>query len=236
MIALLQRSLKTRVTLFTLSIFVISIWALAFYASRVLREDMERLLGEQQYSIVSLLAANINQELGDRLSALEKVVERLTPAMLGDAATMQRFLEDRPVLQALFNGGVLAYRTDGTVIADSLPAAGRIGVNYLDIDTVAAALQEGRSTIGRQVMGKKLRAPVFGITVPVRDHQGKGDWRSGWRGKSWDARLSGQDHRKHPRHDRRLLDSCAGTPADYHCHRQKSHHGNTSSGRRQLVG
>lgn len=173
MIALLQRSLKTRVTLFTLSIFVISIWALAFYASRVLREDMERLLGEQQYSIVSVLAANINQELGDRLSALEKVVERLTPAMLGDAATMQRFLEDRPVLQALFNGGVLAYRTDGTVIADSLPAAGRIGVNYLDVDSVAAALKEGRSTIGRPVMGKKLRAPVFGIAVPIRDQQGK---------------------------------------------------------------
>ena len=173
MIALLQRSLKTRVTLFTLSIFVISIWALAFYASRMLREDMERLLGEQQYSIVSVLAANINQELGDRLSALEKVVERLTPAMLGDAATMQRFLEDRPVLQALFNGGVLAYRTDGTVIADSLPAAGRIGVNYLDVDSVAAALKEGRSTIGRPVMGKKLRAPVFGIAVPIRDQQGK---------------------------------------------------------------
>jgi PAS domain S-box-containing protein len=173
MIALLQRSLKTRVTLFTLSIFVICIWALAFYASRVLREDMERLLGEQQYSIVSLLAANINQELGDRLSALEKVVERLTPAMLGDAATMQRFLEDRPVLQTLFNGGIITYGTDGTVIADSLPAAGRIGANYLDIDTVAAALQEGRSTIGRLVMGKKLRAPVFSITVPVRDHQGK---------------------------------------------------------------
>jgi len=173
MIALLQRSLKTRVTLFTLSIFVISIWALAFYASRMLREDMERLLGEQQYSIVSVLAANINQELGDRLSALEKVVERLTPAMLGDAATMQRFLEDRPVLQALFNGGVLAYRTDGAVIADSLPAAGRIGVNYLDVDSVAAALKEGRSTIGRPVMGKKLRAPVFGIAVPIRDQQGK---------------------------------------------------------------
>ena len=169
----LQRSLKTRVTLFTLAIFVASIWALAFYASRMLREDMERLLGEQQYSIVSVLAADINQELGDRLSALETVVERLTPAMLGDAATMQRFLEDRPVLQTLFNGGVIAYRTDGTAIADSLPAAGRIGVNYLDIDSVAAAVKEGRSTIGRPVTGKKLRAPVFGITVPIRDQQGK---------------------------------------------------------------
>ena len=170
---LLQRSLKTRVTLFTLAIFVASIWALAFYASRMLRQDMQRLLGEQQYSIVSVLAADINQELGDRLNALEKVVERLTPAMLGDAATMQRFLEDRPVLQTFFNGGVIAYRTDGTAIADSLPAAGRIGVNYLDIDTVAAALQEGRANIGRPVMGKKLRAPVFGITVPMRDQQGK---------------------------------------------------------------
>jgi membrane protein implicated in regulation of membrane protease activity len=40
-----RRSLKTRVTLFTLAIFVISIWLLAFYASKMLRKDMERLLG-----------------------------------------------------------------------------------------------------------------------------------------------------------------------------------------------
>jgi hypothetical protein len=47
------RSLKTRVTLFTLAIFVTSIWSLALYVSRSLREDMERQLGEQQFATVT---------------------------------------------------------------------------------------------------------------------------------------------------------------------------------------
>ena len=34
------RSLKTRVSLFTLGIFLISFWSLAFYASWTLRNDM----------------------------------------------------------------------------------------------------------------------------------------------------------------------------------------------------
>lgn len=71
------RSLKTRVTLFTLAIFVISLWSLAFYASSMLREDMERQLGEQQFSTVSLLAAAINEHLTDRLKAVEQVASRL---------------------------------------------------------------------------------------------------------------------------------------------------------------
>ena len=46
MIGRLQRSLKTRVTLFSLVIFVLSLWVLAYYASKMLRTDMEQLLGD----------------------------------------------------------------------------------------------------------------------------------------------------------------------------------------------
>jgi sensor histidine kinase regulating citrate/malate metabolism len=53
-------SLKTRVTLFTLAIFLISLWLLAFYASRVLRHDMQRLLGDQQFSTATFVASDIN--------------------------------------------------------------------------------------------------------------------------------------------------------------------------------
>ena len=44
------RSIKTKVVFATLGIFVLCIWTLTFYASRFLREDMEKLLGEQQFS------------------------------------------------------------------------------------------------------------------------------------------------------------------------------------------
>ncbi len=168
-----SRSLKTRVTLFTIGILLLGIWALAFYASRMLRQDMQRALGQQQLSTVAIMATDVNQQLDERLRALEKVIERVNPALLGSAAAMQAFLDDRPILQSLFNGGVIAYRVDGTAIADSLSGAGRIGVNYMDIDTVATALKEGKSSIGKPVMGKKLGAPVFGATAPIRDSQGR---------------------------------------------------------------
>ncbi|MFH0995042.1 MAG: ATP-binding protein [Pseudomonadota bacterium] len=167
------RSLKTKMTLFTLAIFLIGIWSLAFYANRALREDMQRLSGEQQFSMVSFIASAVNEELENRLKSLKNVAEQIGPAMPGNPETMQALLEQRPILQILFNGGVIATRIDGTAIADIPLSAGRIGVNYMDIDTIAAALMEGKSSVGRPVIGKKLPAPVFGMTVPICDTHGE---------------------------------------------------------------
>jgi hypothetical protein len=114
------RSLKSRVTLFTLVIFMSGIWSLAFYATLTLREDMQHMLGDQQFSMVSLLAAKVNQELDDRLMALEKIASGINPAFLDEAPTLQRFLEQRMLLQSLFNGGAVVTGIDGEVAA-SIP-------------------------------------------------------------------------------------------------------------------
>lgn len=169
----LQHSVQARITFGVLAIFLASLWSLSYYASQVLRRDMQSVLGEQQFSTVSFIAANINEQLGDRLKALQTVAQTIEPATLANDARMQKTLEQLPLLQNLFNGGVIAYRLDGTAIAEVPQAAKRIGVNYMDIDTIAAALKEGKSTFGQPVIGKKLLAPVFGITAPIRDAQGK---------------------------------------------------------------
>lgn len=166
-------SVKIRVTLSVLAIFLISLWSLSYYASAMLRKDMQQMLGTQQFSTASSAAADVNHELADRIEALEIVAASVNPATLSNTATMQTFLERLPLLQRLFNGGVIAYRLDGTAIAEVPLAAGRVGINYMDIDTIAAALKEGKSTIGRPVVGKKLLAPVFGMTAPIRDAQGQ---------------------------------------------------------------
>lgn len=41
------RSVKTRVTLFTLAIFLFGMWSLAFNANPTLHSDMERVTGER---------------------------------------------------------------------------------------------------------------------------------------------------------------------------------------------
>lgn len=157
----------------TLIIFVIGIWSLAFYVSRMLYEDLRNLLGDQQFSMAAQIAAEVDHELGDRLDALKLVAATISSESMAKPAIAQAALDQRVVLSNLFNGGVIIHRRDGTAIAEIPHAAGRLGVNYIDIDTVAAALKEGRSTIGRPVIGKKLNAPVIGMTVPIKDSAGQ---------------------------------------------------------------
>lgn len=180
----LQRSVKTRVTLFTLVIFVLSLWMLSFYASRMLREDMQLLLGEdmqlllgdQQQTTVSFVAEQINQELEARLQILNKVAGIISPAILSKPADLQALLEARLILQGPFNGGAFVTGLNGVSLA-SVPlfveGVPRIGVSYMDRDYMITALREGKPAIGKPVMGKLLRSPVFLMAVPILDAQGK---------------------------------------------------------------
>ena len=93
-------------------------------------------------------------------------------ALATGPAAMQVLLEHNVTLADLFNFGVLAYGVDGTAVAEVPRTAGRVGVNYLDNPTVLAALKEGKTTLSTVHLGKVLRAPVFGMTVPIRNAQG----------------------------------------------------------------
>jgi PAS domain S-box-containing protein len=166
-------SIKAKVTIFTLTIFVIGIWSLTFYASRMLRADMEKLLGEQQLSTVSMVAQEIGVCVSDRLLALETVAREISPAILDNASSVQALLEQRPLLQFMFNSGVFVTRMDGTSIADVPFTEQRIGMNYLDRDYMIAALKDGTSSISRPVIGRRTKSPGFAMAVPIRDTQGK---------------------------------------------------------------
>lgn len=168
------RSLKTRVTLFSLAIFVIGIWALLFYASQMLREDMQRQLGEEQFSTVTLIAAQANDDLNDRLSALEKVAGTITPALLNDPSALQAYLNQRPVFQGLFNSGTFVTQLDSTVMTSSTLASVHRGDQYIEYSDIATVLKTGKSTIGTVHFSKNDKVnPGFGMSVPIRGEQGK---------------------------------------------------------------
>jgi PAS domain S-box-containing protein len=166
-------SLKARVTFFTLAVFVISIWSLAYYTSRTLREDMNGVLIGQQFSTVSFIAEEIDDELSNRLNVLEKVAGKVNLVTLGNPGALQAFLEDRLILQGPFNGGVVCIGSDGTAIASVPRTMGIVGVNLMDRDHIIGALRDGKATIGRPVIGKKVAAPIIVMAVPIRDPHGK---------------------------------------------------------------
>ena len=100
-----RHSLKTRVTLFTIAVFIVSLWGLSFMTSRMLHADMQRGLGQQQSSALNLLSQFVNQGLEDRLAALGKVAQQISLAQMKPSADLQNRLNQSVSLQGLFNGG-----------------------------------------------------------------------------------------------------------------------------------
>lgn len=152
-----------------MAIFLVSTCSLAFYGSRMLLKNTEQMLGAQQLSTAAFVAAEINSELANRFKALETIAAQVTPDIMNNAASVQTLLEQRPLLQILFNGGNFVTGVDGTAKASLPLSVGRVGVNYMDRDFIIAAIREGKATVGRPVMGKKLNSPIFVMATPIRD-------------------------------------------------------------------
>jgi diguanylate cyclase (GGDEF)-like protein/PAS domain S-box-containing protein len=171
---LLKRSIKSRVILAMLSIFILSMWLILLFASTVVREDTQRLLSEQQFASASLIAGEVNDGLAERISILESAAGKISPLMLRTPSVVQAYLDARTGIVVHFNAGVYVTGVDGTALA-SAPADThkRIGVNYRDRDHVASALQQGKAKVGEVVVGKVLNSPVFSIGVPILADHGK---------------------------------------------------------------
>ena len=167
-----KNSLKTRITFFSLLIFLSSIWALGYFASQSQRENMQRILGDQQYAIASLMAGDIHEQITARIAALERVAHAISQRQITDPVQLQEHLSEFPVFQSLFNGGSFITNIDGEAIASLPVSLNRIGVNYIDRDYISNALRNGTTTIGRPVVGRQLNTPIFGIATPIKDVDG----------------------------------------------------------------
>ena len=140
-------SLKTRISLATFGIFLLSLWSLSFYVSQVLQKDLTRLLGEQQLSTVSMMAGQIDQDIESRFTALSAVAEAAAPLLqLGEEAQLRSFVEQRPALQTLFNGGVIVYDRNGRVAAEHAGIAHPGDSHHIDTHYVAEVLK-GQGTL-----------------------------------------------------------------------------------------
>jgi PAS domain S-box-containing protein len=168
-----RSSLKRKITLGILAIFIVGIWALSYYITEVFQEDMQNLLADQQVSAVTLVASEINHEMSDRVQALEKIASSIGQPQLNNPNALQIQLEQRPIFLDMFNSGVIVVGQDGTTLADAPPVEGRRGTNYASNVATHRALEEGKTVIGRPVVGRVLRQPLFNINVPIRDDHGK---------------------------------------------------------------
>ncbi|MES3008516.1 MAG: diguanylate cyclase [Pseudomonadota bacterium] len=166
-------SLKSKITLFTLAIFLASIWSLEFYASRLLRQDMQEQLSDQQFSVVSFIASAIEDHLRDRVNALELLASGLDQQILDNSDAVQSLLLNQSVLQSLFSGGLTIANAAGIVIAEAPLGQRRIGFDLNTRPSFVAAVTERQTVIGSPTMGTQPPIPLVGIVTPILDPEAR---------------------------------------------------------------
>lgn len=160
-------SLKTRITVASLLIFLVGIWSLSIYMNRILRADFQRILGDKAFEAVSMIASQVDRELARQVHVLKETAALAdTPLRVGPEA-MQAFLEARPDLPVIFGGGVFVTHTNGTAVAAYPFKDLHVGVNFADRDYLVGALIKGEPTIGRPVISKTDNAPVIVVATPI---------------------------------------------------------------------
>ncbi|SDI64973.1 PAS domain S-box-containing protein/diguanylate cyclase (GGDEF) domain-containing protein [Propionivibrio dicarboxylicus] len=160
-------SLKARITVTALVILLAGIWSLSFFANQMLRRDIERMLGDQQYSIVTLIATQIEQEMAGRILALNRTNSLVAEAMGHGNAALQTFVDSRVNLMAMFNGGIVVTDAKGEVIADSAPPRRRADALGIDAETLGNLLRNGQATVSRPTQGRNAQSARFAIATPV---------------------------------------------------------------------
>jgi PAS domain S-box-containing protein len=167
------RSLKVRITLGALLIVVAGVWSLAIYASSVLRSQIQDRVAEQQRATLSVLVSSVDRALSRRMQAVGTAAGAIPPAWMKNPGRLQEYLDTRPSLSSLFNAGVAIVGADGVTLASVPHEIPRIGVSYMDRETVAAALTRGVAGISRPYQGKLIHSPILHMTAPIKDGDGR---------------------------------------------------------------
>ena len=165
-------SLRTRITLIALAVLILALWGSALFASHFLRQDIERMLADQQLSAVSFIAADIDRELRERRQALELVAKRLADPVRTEPRRVQGILEERVALRSMFNWGMFVLDRNALAIASVPVELGRVGGDYRDIADFRAVLDTGQPRITDPLLGARTGQPVFSIIVPIKDGSG----------------------------------------------------------------
>ena len=158
-----RHSLKTRLSIATLLIFLASFWSLSIYAFGILRDDTERLLGAQQLSTATYVASEVDGKPEDRLNGLELNARAISAATLANPAAMRDFLAQRHFLLSLFNAG------DGTVVAEAPP---RLDDRSPLTGAVTEALRTGKPVIGQPGQSAASARREFTMAAPILDGAG----------------------------------------------------------------
>ncbi len=165
-------SLKSKavlgVTILTVAVLVLA----SAIQMRFMREDLARLLADENFSLVSHAAKDLDNKLEASRDVLVRLANSFPLERLRSPDAALDYFRARPALLATFDD-VLIRAPDGSRIADLVPGAGPDALSDADRADLEKLQASGRPVISEPEMNRALGEPSLQILVPIRDPQAR---------------------------------------------------------------
>ncbi|MBS1198598.1 MAG: hypothetical protein H6R18_2383 [Proteobacteria bacterium] len=166
------QSVRTRIVVGVICAAVLSLWVITLTISRQLRDDMQAAISAQQFSTVSLIASEIDRSVVERTSALNDLAAVVARSGKFSSRHVSEILSQQATIMPLFNWGIIITDAKGTAVASRPEQLDRTGTNYADLSFFAETRSSGKPVVTEPLIGKRTKAPLFTIAVPIIDQQG----------------------------------------------------------------
>jgi len=165
-------SLVTRLVLFGTLIVLASGIARYYVLTDFLHDDLTGVAAEQQSTIASYLAQDINHRILERRRYLEQLAASLPPELMEQPERLREWLRDRQELQPLFSQGLFVANANGVIIIDYPATIGRTGLSISGYPDFHLA-KGGRFIIGEPLLSPASQQAIIPMMAPLRDRDGR---------------------------------------------------------------
>lgn len=173
MMPFLGNSLKMRIAVVSVLLFLAGISLITFFATRILHDDMQEMLSKQQLTTVNYIARDIDAKVTLRLESLKRVALNMPEELFSDPPAMQKWLEDRKAIHTLFPIGLMVVPPDGGPTIGDAPRLKTRPKSFADRDWFIGAKSSGQPFISKPLIARATNEPALVIAIPVFDTKQK---------------------------------------------------------------
>ena len=146
---------------------------LALLSMNYFKRELKQSISAQQMTLMSVISHEIDQKNLAAQKGIVAISQEVTPDMVKDPDTAQRFLDNHPDSKVHFDNGLFLFSRDGRIIAESPYLANRRGRDISFREFYKNTISTGKPVISAPFISTHTPgAPAVMFTAPIRDRDG----------------------------------------------------------------
>ncbi len=166
-------NLRFRIILQLCLVFMLGFFVQSYLSTAFLHQSYVQKMQQEQFNRVSAIAETIDYKLKSTQQVLTSVARDLPVMQLGDADSLQLWLDERRELASVFDNGIFVFSSAGDLLVESPHKPDRRGRSYSFRPYYQETVRTGQPYISdAYISSQQHNHPAIMMTAPIFDEQG----------------------------------------------------------------